>query len=180
MSPAIQTDPERLTELAVAGFAGVDAGGVELHLERARPRKPVFVGRAYPQLPSRPRTQDGARYLVRLVLPSLARNRGYPITYRYRGLSTAPWITVRDWRERLVALAAHAPPFRGSGRTLGVTAAPGLARRTARCRGAGAGRRQLTGRRSRGDDAADALRRRMSPPGGEADRSRALFGSYLS
>ena len=107
MSPAIQTDPERLTELAVAGFAGVDAGGVELHLERARPRKPVFVGRAYPQLPSRPRTQDGARYLVRLVLPSLARNRGYPITYRYRGLSTAPWITVRDWRERLVALAAH-------------------------------------------------------------------------
>jgi hypothetical protein len=35
------------------------------------------------------------------------RNRGYPITYRYRGLSTAPWITVEDWRERLIALAAH-------------------------------------------------------------------------
>ena len=37
----------------------------------------------------------------------MIRNRGYPITYRYRGLSTAPWTTVEDWRERLIALAAH-------------------------------------------------------------------------
>jgi hypothetical protein len=107
VSPAIQTDHDRLTELAAAGFAGVDADGVEVHLERARPRAAVFVGRAYPELPSRPRTHDGARYLVRLMLPSVIRNRGYPVTYRYRGLSTAPWITVQDWRERLVALAAH-------------------------------------------------------------------------
>jgi hypothetical protein len=58
-------------------------------------------------VPPRWRSHAGLRYLVRLDLPSVFRNRGYPLTYRYRGLRTAPWITVRNWRERLVALAAH-------------------------------------------------------------------------
>lgn len=107
VSQRIVTDPEVLEGLIIEAFREVDTTGVELHLERARPRAPTFVGRAYPQLPSRPRTHAGTRFLVRLMLPSVLRNRGYPVTYRYRGLSTAPWITVSDWRERLVALAAH-------------------------------------------------------------------------
>jgi hypothetical protein len=49
----------------------------------------------------------GTLFLVRLRLPGVLRNRGYPRAYRYTGLVTAPWITVRGWRERLLALAAH-------------------------------------------------------------------------
>ena len=41
------------------------------------------------------------------MLPSVLRNRGYPVTYRYRGLSTAPWITVLDWRGAPGGPAAH-------------------------------------------------------------------------
>ena len=103
----MKADHEVLRSLVVEAFDGVDPSGVEVHLAVPASRRPTFVGRAYPQLPSRPRTHPETRYLVRLDLPSLARNRGYPITYRYRGLSTAPWITVGDWRERLIALAAH-------------------------------------------------------------------------
>jgi hypothetical protein len=44
---------------------------------------------------------------VRLRLPRTLRNRDYPKSYRYPGRRTAPWITVGDWRERLMALAAH-------------------------------------------------------------------------
>jgi hypothetical protein len=107
VSPAIQADHEAVGGLVTAAFEGIEASGVEVRIDRAQPRKPAYVGRAYPQLPSRPRTGPGTRYLVRLALPSVLRNRGYPVTYRYRGLSTAPWITVHDWRERVVALAAH-------------------------------------------------------------------------
>jgi hypothetical protein len=107
ISQEIRGDHEALRGLIVASFDGVEREGVEVHLDWARGRRQSFTGRAYPQLPSRPRTERGTRYLVRLDLPSVFRNRGYPLTYRYRGLRTAPWITVADWRERLVALAAH-------------------------------------------------------------------------
>jgi len=105
----IRADPDELRALIVASFEGVDPEGVEVRLEWAgggRHRRQTYTGRAYPQVPPRWR-RPGVRYLVRLDLPSVFRNRGYPLTYRYRGLRTAPWITVRDWRERLVALAAH-------------------------------------------------------------------------
>src|SRR5436190_23925828 len=51
--------------------------------------------------------RPGVRFLVRLRIPATLRNRGYPMTHRYPGRKTAPWITVRSWRERFVALAAH-------------------------------------------------------------------------
>jgi len=103
----IRASTDELGALIVASFDGVDHEGVEVRLEWARGRRQTFTGRAYPQVPPRWRSHAGIRYLVRLDLPSVFRNRGYPLTYRYRGLRTAPWITVRDWRERLVALAAH-------------------------------------------------------------------------
>ena len=103
----IRADTDELGGLIVASFEGVDPEGVEVRLEWARGRRQTFTGRAYPQVPPRWRAHPGVRYLVRLDLPSVFRNRGYPLTYRYRGLRTAPWITVQDWRERLVALAAH-------------------------------------------------------------------------
>lgn len=94
----------RLVQIA---FDGVDSAGVEVRVERSRTSRESFTGRAYGGRPSRPRTDASTRYLVRLWLPGTLRNRGYPHSYRYPGRRTAPTITVRDWRERLVALAAH-------------------------------------------------------------------------
>jgi len=107
VSPGMKADHEALRALVVEAFDGVDPSGVEVQLRVPPPRRPTFVGRAYPEPPARARMHRDTRYLVRLDLPSVVRNRGYPLTYRYRGLSTAPWITVGDWRERLIALAAH-------------------------------------------------------------------------
>ncbi len=89
------------------GFEGIDVGGVEVHIEPLRRPRESFTGLAYFQLPTRPRTEPGTRYLVRLRLPRVLRNRDYPKAYRYPGRRTAPWITVGDWRERLLTLAAH-------------------------------------------------------------------------
>jgi hypothetical protein len=88
-------------------FEGVDPSGVEIRVERARRSAESFTGRAYDGRPARSRSDPATRYLVRLRLPGMLRNGGYPRSYRYPGRRTAPWITVRDWRERLVALAAH-------------------------------------------------------------------------
>jgi hypothetical protein len=98
----LRVDPATVHELIVAGFNGVDPAGVEVHVDRATRRRA-----SYPRRPVRPACHPDTRFLVRLTLPSVLRNRGYPLTYRYRGLRTAPWITVEDWAERLIALAAH-------------------------------------------------------------------------
>jgi hypothetical protein len=103
----LRLDAATVHELVVAGFSGVDPTGVEVHVDPATRRQASFTGRAYPHRPVRPTCHPDTRFLVRLTLPAVLRNRGYPLTYRYRGLRTAPWITVEDWAERLVALAAH-------------------------------------------------------------------------
>jgi hypothetical protein len=105
--PELRVDAGTVHRLVVAGFSGVDPTGVEVHVERASRRQASFTGRAYPRRPARPACHPDTRFLVRLTLPSILRNRGYPLTYRYRGLRTAPWITVEDWEERLIALTAH-------------------------------------------------------------------------
>jgi hypothetical protein len=107
VSDAITADAAELAILIQDAFLGVDSSGVELRVERARNSHESFTGRAYPEPPRRPRPAAGTQFFVRLRLPSVLRNRGYPRAFRYTGLVTAPWITVRDWRERLVALAAH-------------------------------------------------------------------------
>ncbi|HEX2089344.1 MAG TPA: hypothetical protein VHI54_05360 [Actinomycetota bacterium] len=107
VSEAVEADVEELRRLIEEAFAGIDASGVELRVERARNPRESFTGRAYPEPPRRPKLSPGTLFFVRLRLPGALRNRGYPRAYRYTGLVTAPWITVRDWRERLVALAAH-------------------------------------------------------------------------
>ena len=107
VSDAFSIDAEELRLLIHEAFAGVDASGVEVRVERARKTNESFTGRAYPEPPRRPQPAPGTQFFVRLRLPGALRNRGYPRAYRYTGLVTAPWITVRDWRERLVALAAH-------------------------------------------------------------------------
>ncbi len=96
-----------LAGLIREAFSGIEADGVEVHVERARNSWESFTGRAYSGRPRRPRSHPETRYLVRLKVPGYLRNRAYPRTYRYPGLVTAPWITVRDWRERFVALVAH-------------------------------------------------------------------------
>ncbi|MDP8955350.1 MAG: hypothetical protein M3N24_00080 [Actinomycetota bacterium] len=107
VSQAISADQDELRLLIQEAFVGIDASGVELRIERARNPRESFTGRAYPEPPRRPKPLPGTMFLVRLRLPGALRNRGYPRAYRYTGLVTAPWITVRGWRERLVALAAH-------------------------------------------------------------------------
>ena len=107
VSEAISADGQELRLLIQEAFAGIDTSGVELRVELARNSRESFTGRAYPEPPRRPEPLPGTLFLVRLRLPGVLRNRGYPRAYRYTGLVTAPWITVRDWRERLLALAAH-------------------------------------------------------------------------
>jgi hypothetical protein len=107
VSEEIKANRIELLRLIRDGFEGVDADGVEVHLEPSRRPGESFTGRAYFRLPSRPRTRPGTLWLVRLKVPAVFRNRAYPRTYRYERRKTAPWITVGDWRERLVALVAH-------------------------------------------------------------------------
>jgi hypothetical protein len=96
-----------LGRLVAEAFAGIEAEGVEVHVERAKSSWESFTGRAYGGRPKRPRSHPSTRFLVRVKVPATLRNRSYPRTYRYPRLKTAPWITVRDWQERFVALVAH-------------------------------------------------------------------------
>src|SRR5436189_6458267 len=107
VDPAIRADRAELRGLVDAGFEGVDSSGVVVLMERARWRQDSFTGRAYGQPPSRMWRRPGIRFVVRLRIPGTLRNRGYPMTQRYPRRKTAPWITVGNWRERLVSLGAH-------------------------------------------------------------------------
>jgi hypothetical protein len=107
VDPGIRCDRTELDDLVRAAFEGIDASAVEVRLERIRTSSQSFTGRAYGGPIRRPRVSPGTAFVVRLWLPAIFRNRAYPKTYRYPGRVTAPWITVRDWKERLVALAAH-------------------------------------------------------------------------
>jgi hypothetical protein len=109
MSPDIRADHDDIRRLVQEGFTGVEDHDVEVEVIRARESRLSFTGLAFWELPpaAKRRGAPGVRYLVRLRLPGTIRNRAYPKTYRYRGRTTAPWITVSDWRERLLALAAH-------------------------------------------------------------------------
>jgi hypothetical protein len=109
MSSDIRADYGEIGRLVQEGFAGVQHHDVEVEVIRARDSRRSFTGLAFWELPpaAKRRGTPGVRYLVRLRLPGTLRNRAYPKTYRYRGRKTAPWITVVDWREQLLALAAH-------------------------------------------------------------------------
>jgi hypothetical protein len=109
VSLEIRADHDEVRWLVHEGFVGVEHGDVEVEVVRARESRLSFTGLAFWELPpaARRRGVPGVRYLVRLRLPATLRNRAYPKTYRYRNRKTAPWITVANWRERFVALAAH-------------------------------------------------------------------------
>ena len=109
MSEEIRADHAEIRRLVDEGFTGVESGDVEVQVIRARDTRLSFTGLAFWELPASYRRREvaGVRYLVRLRLPATIRTRAYPKTYRYRDRKTAPWITVEDWRERLLALAAH-------------------------------------------------------------------------
>jgi hypothetical protein len=107
VDPAIRSDHGALQALVVAAFEGVEESEVEIRIRACGRSDRSFTGRAYPRPPSRARAAPGIRFLVILFVPTVLHNRGYPKTHRYPRLRTAPWITAHDWRERLVALAAH-------------------------------------------------------------------------
>jgi hypothetical protein len=154
VSDEIRGNHDDLRRLVRSGFEGVDVLGVEVHIEPARHGHQSFTGLAYFSLPSRPRLEPGTEYLVRLRLPRALRNRDYPKSYRYPRLKTAPWITVGDWRERLLALAAHeachVQQFRGGLRRSEVQAERWAAGRLVEWRRAGSHEPlQRSGRRRR-------------------------------
>ena len=103
----IRGDHPELRRLVAAGFDGVEGSDVEVRVRPAGRPSRSYTGRAYPTPPRSARLSPGVRYLVVLFVPTVRRNRGYPKTHRYPRLRTAPWITTRDWRERLLALSAH-------------------------------------------------------------------------
>jgi hypothetical protein len=103
----IRADVGELRRLIGEGFDGVDHGGVEVRVDRARGARESFTGRAHGRRPPRLASRADTAFLVQLRIPATLRNRAYPKTYRYPRRATAPSITVRDWRERLLALAAH-------------------------------------------------------------------------
>lgn len=109
LSEEIRADHAEIRRLVAEGFDGVEHHDVDVEVVRAREARLSFTGLAFWELPPAAvrRGTAGVRFLVRLRLPATIRNRAYPKTYRYRGRKTAPWITVGDWRERLLALAAH-------------------------------------------------------------------------
>ena len=106
VAPEVRADAGEVSRLVREAFGELAGPDAEVHVIRASRGAQPFTGLAFPEPPNR-KMAPGARYLVRLRLPSILRNRGYPMTHRYRGRKTAPWITVRNWQERLVALAAH-------------------------------------------------------------------------
>lgn len=154
-----------LGRLVAEAFAGIDTEGVEVHVERARNSWESFTGRAYGGRPRRPRSHPSTRFLVRVKVPGTLRNRSYPRTYRYPRLVTAPWITVRDWQERFVALVAHEAfhtrQFRDGLRRSEVQAERWAARILESWRAA---QPAVVGRRERRQRAA-AARREPVPPG---------------
>jgi hypothetical protein len=103
----IRADGGELRRLIDDGFEGVDPDRVEVRVDRARGARESFTGRAHGRRPPRLASRADTAFLVQLRIPATLRNRAYPKTYRYPRRATAPAITVRDWRERLLALAAH-------------------------------------------------------------------------
>jgi hypothetical protein len=103
----IRADVGELRRLIGEGFEGVEPDGVEVRVDRARGARESFTGRAHGRRPPRLASRPDTAFLVQLRIPGTLRNRAYPMTYRYPRRATAPAITVRDWRERLLALAAH-------------------------------------------------------------------------
>ena len=107
VSGEIRADHEALRSIVLQAFGDLAGDDVEVRIEPPRARALAFCGRAYPQPPARWLRGESSRFVVRLFVPRRLVDRGYPKTYRYRARTTAPWITVESWRERLLALAAH-------------------------------------------------------------------------
>jgi hypothetical protein len=107
VDPTVRSEHAAIRQLVSAGFDGVDGSEVEVRVRPAGRPSRSFTGRAYASVPRSATVGPGVHYLVILFVPSVLRNRGYPKTHRYPRLRTAPWITTYDWREGLVALAAH-------------------------------------------------------------------------
>ena len=88
------------------GFKGIGRADVEVHVVPNRSRFAIS-GRAWPELPPGRARAAGTRFLVQIEMPSKPSAAGYPFVWRYPKRKTAPQMTARDWRERLLAVAAH-------------------------------------------------------------------------
>ena len=102
----IGADHDEVRGLILEGFRGVGRDAVEVHVVANRSRA-TFAGRAWPEPPRGRRLADGGRFLVEIAMPRRPSEEGFPFTWRYPRMKTAPQLTARDWRERLFAVAAH-------------------------------------------------------------------------
>jgi hypothetical protein len=95
-----------LRGLISEGFKGIGRADVEVHVVPNRSRFAIS-GRAWPDLPPGRARAGTTRFLVQIEMPRKPSAAGYPFVWRYPNRKTAPDLMARDWRERLLAVAAH-------------------------------------------------------------------------
>lgn len=133
----VKAAPVTVTRWVVACRAGCDReanydpGGAHAgHCARSRPRAQrlagdptvhdpprqqrvgvpyAYHGRAYPEVPAVANTAPGTRYLVTLRMPAdpPATADTHPRVSRYTRYATAPAVTLANWHEEVIHLAAH-------------------------------------------------------------------------
>lgn len=133
----VKAAPVTVTRWVVACRAGCDReanydpGGAHAgHCARSRPRAQrlagdpavhdpprqqrvgvpyAYHGRAYPELPAVANTAPDTRYLVTLRMPAdpPATADTHPRVSRYTRYATAPAVTLANWHEEVIHLAAH-------------------------------------------------------------------------
>ncbi len=106
VSELITADHQEVRGLIHEGFHGVGKDAVEVHVVTNGSRFAIS-GRAWPELPKSRPVAPGTHYLVQIEMPRRPSGKGYPFVWRYPRLKTPPELRARDWRERLLAVAAH-------------------------------------------------------------------------
>ena len=106
ISERISADHGEVRGLIEEGFHDVGKQDVEVLVVPNRSRWTIS-GRAWPELPTNRATRPKTRFLVEIAMPRRPSQAGFPYVWRYPRLRTAPELTAEDWRERLLAVAAH-------------------------------------------------------------------------
>jgi hypothetical protein len=106
ISDLIRADHEEVAGIVRQGFHGISRDSVEVQVLATRsPHR--FTGKAWAQPPARRDRRPDTRWLVEIVMPARPSADGYPLQWKYPRLKTAPVFTAHDWRDQLLAVAAH-------------------------------------------------------------------------
>lgn len=106
ISHLIRADHEEVEGIVRDGFHGIGKDGVEVQLIGTRSTH-RFSGKAWAEPPARRDRHPDTVWLVEIAMPSRPGAQGYPIHWKYPRLKTAPEFVAHDWRDQLLAVAAH-------------------------------------------------------------------------